>query len=55
MLTLIPHPLSGQLTRTFRYPNEAEVVGRITGVAMQITEENFTPIEERFRRSEPKK
>ncbi len=55
VLTLIPHPHSGQLTRTFRHPGEAEVVGRVTGVAMQITEENFTPIEERVRRSEPKK
>lgn len=55
VLTLIPHPHSGQLTRTFRHPSEAEVVGRVTGVAMQITEENFTPIEERVRRSEPKK
>jgi hypothetical protein len=55
VLTLIPHSHSGQLTRTFRHPSEAEVVGRVTGVAMQITEENFTPIEERVRPDEPKK
>ena len=55
MLTLIPHPLSGQQTRTFRHPNEAEVVGRVTLVAMGITEKDFMPIEERARRNEPKK
>jgi hypothetical protein len=55
VLTLIPHPHSGQQTRTFRYPHEAEVVGRVTGVAMGITEKNFMPIEEQARRNEPKK
>jgi hypothetical protein len=48
-LTLIPHPDSGQQTRTFRYPSEVEVVGRVTGVAMKITEERFTSIEEAMR------
>ncbi len=55
VLTLIPHPHSGQQTRTFRHPNEAEVVGRVTGVAMGITEKDFMLIEERTRRNEPKK
>jgi enhancing lycopene biosynthesis protein 2 len=55
VLTLIPHPHSGQQTRTFRHPNEAEVVGRVTGVAMSITENHFMSIEERTRRNEPKK
>ena len=45
-LTLIPHPDSGEQTRTFRYPSEVDIVGRVTGVAMRITEENFTPLEE---------
>ena len=55
VLTLIPHPHSGQQTRTFRHPNEAEVVGRVTGVAMGITEKDFMLIEEKTRRNEPKK
>jgi transcriptional regulator with XRE-family HTH domain len=55
VLTLVPHPNSGQPTRTFRYPHEAEVVGRVTGVTMGITEKNFMPIEEQARRNEPKK
>jgi transcriptional regulator with XRE-family HTH domain len=46
ILTLIPHPDSGEPTRTFRYPSEVEVVGRVTGVAMRITREEFTPTEE---------
>lgn len=50
-LTLIPHPDSGEQTRTFRYPSEVEVVGRVTGVAMRISEENFTPIEESLKRT----
>ena len=54
-LTLIPHPDSGEQTRTFRYPSEVEVVGRVTGVAMRITEENFTSIEESVRLTPPKK
>jgi transcriptional regulator with XRE-family HTH domain len=48
-LTLIPHPDSGQQTRTFRYPSEVDIVGRVTGVAMRITEENFWPLEESFK------
>jgi hypothetical protein len=48
-LTLIPHPDSGEQTRTFRYPSEVEVVGRVTGVAMKITEESFMSIEEATR------
>jgi len=55
VLTLIPHPHSGQQTRTFRHHNEAEVVGSVTGVAMGITEKDFMSIEERTRRNEPKK
>lgn len=50
-LTLIPHPDSGQQTRSFRYPAEVEIVGRVTGVAMRITEENFKPLEESLKRT----
>jgi hypothetical protein len=55
VLTLVPHPLSGQQTRTFRHPDEAEVVGRVTRVAMGITEKDFMPMEEMPRGSGPKK
>jgi hypothetical protein len=55
ILTLIPHPDSGLPTETFRYPAEVEVVGRVTGVAMRITGEEFTPIEEQAGRGCAKK
>ena len=35
-LTLLPHPLSQCSVRQFAYPAEAEIVGRVTGVAMRI-------------------
>ena len=37
-LTVIPHPQSRQAHRNFAHPSEAEVVGRVTGVAMRIVE-----------------
>jgi hypothetical protein len=52
-LTLIPHPDSGEQTRTFRYPSEVEIVGRVTGIAMRIEEENHSLMEESFRRRNP--
>jgi transcriptional regulator with XRE-family HTH domain len=55
VLELIPHPDSGVPTRTFRYPGEVDVVGRVTGVAMRITGEEFAPIAARARRSPSKK
>jgi transcriptional regulator with XRE-family HTH domain len=44
-LFLIPHPLSGCGIRQFSYPNDAEIVGRVTGVAMRIAgpEEGSSP------------
>jgi hypothetical protein len=36
---VIPHPQSRQAVRHFDYPSQAEVVGRVTGVAMRIVEE----------------
>src|SRR5262249_16695058 len=35
-LILIPHPLSGCVIRQFKYETEAEIVGRVTGLAMRI-------------------
>jgi transcriptional regulator with XRE-family HTH domain len=35
-LILLPHPLSGYPIRQYAYPNEAEIVGRVTAVAMRI-------------------
>ena len=55
VLTLIPHPDSGEPTRTFRYPSEVEVVGRVTGIAMRIGEESQALLEEAIRRNPPKK
>jgi transcriptional regulator with XRE-family HTH domain len=37
-LVLVPHPMSGCRVRRIPYPNEAEIVGRVTGVAMRIAE-----------------
>lgn len=37
-LTLIPHPLSQCAIRQFDYPTEAEIVGRVTAVAMRIVD-----------------
>ena len=37
-LTLIPHPLSPCSTRQFLYSEEAEIVGRVTAVAMRIVD-----------------
>jgi len=38
-LSVIPHPHSHLDVRRFDYPSEAEIVGRVTGVAMQIVGE----------------
>jgi len=35
-LIIIPHPHSHQDIRRFDYPSQAEIVGRVTGVAMRI-------------------
>ncbi len=35
-LTLVPHPLSGCTVRQFTYPDEAEIIGQVTGVAMRL-------------------
>jgi transcriptional regulator with XRE-family HTH domain len=38
-LSLVPHPLSPAAIRHFNYPNEVEIVGRVTAVAMRIVDE----------------
>jgi transcriptional regulator with XRE-family HTH domain len=35
-LTLIPHPLSGCPIRQLIHPDEAEIIGQVTGVAMRL-------------------
>jgi transcriptional regulator with XRE-family HTH domain len=35
-LTLIPHPLSPVAAQSFKFPDEAEIVGQVVGVAMRI-------------------
>jgi len=37
-LILIPHPLSGCRVQTFPFPDEAEIMGRVTGVAMRLVD-----------------
>jgi transcriptional regulator with XRE-family HTH domain len=38
-LLSIPHPLSGREVRQFLYPKEAEIIGRVTGLAMRLAED----------------
>ena len=35
-LTLLPHPMSSVAAESFRFPQEAEVMGQIVGVAMRL-------------------
>ena len=37
-LVLQPHPLSSALPRSFKQPNEAEVLGQVVGIAMRLNE-----------------
>jgi transcriptional regulator with XRE-family HTH domain len=53
ILTLVPHPDSGLPTRTFRYPDEVEIVGQVTGIARRIAGEEFKSVVQSPR--EPKK
>lgn len=36
-LILQPHPLSNCIPRSYRFPDEAEIIGRVTGVAMRLS------------------
>jgi hypothetical protein len=42
-LIVIPHPHSRQDVRRFDYPSQAEIVGRVTGVAMRIVQAEGSP------------
>jgi transcriptional regulator with XRE-family HTH domain len=55
ILTLVPHPDSPEKIRTFHHPDQAEIVGRVTGVAMRITGEDFVSLEESFEHRIPPK
>lgn len=44
-LILIPHPLSGCGIRQFDYPKEAEILGRVVGVAMRLVNDSEPPLE----------
>jgi len=35
-LVLQPHPLSPEKIRTFKYPQDAEIVGQVVGIAMRL-------------------
>lgn len=48
-LTLLPHPMSPVAAESFSYPDEAEVVGQVVGVAMRLV-----PPTERDQASTPK-
>ena len=41
-LFLVPHPLSGYGIRQFAYPEDAGIIGRVTGIAMQIVDGEAT-------------
>lgn len=42
-ITLQPHPLSPVAVRVFRHPQEAEVIGRVVGIALKLGE--WLPVE----------
>lgn len=48
-LILIPHPLSSCGIRQFKYGSEAEIVGRVTGLAMRIVAPDEPPTVEPAR------
>jgi hypothetical protein len=49
-LSVIPHPHSHLDVRRYDYPAEAEIIGRVTGVAMQIVGEKTPAGDEAARR-----
>jgi len=42
-LVVVPHPQSRQSVRQFAHPSQAEIVGRVTGVAMRIVGDEDAP------------
>ena len=55
ILTLIPHPDSGEPIRTFKYPDEVTIVGRVTHIAMRIEEEKAIRVKDLYERKKPPK
>lgn len=45
-LIVIPHPHSHQDVRRFDFPSQAEIVGRVTGIAMRIVGEKVPDVAE---------
>ena len=45
VLTVIPHPQSSREIRRFEHPREAEIIGRVTGVAMRIAKSVMKDVE----------
>lgn len=45
-LILVPHPLSGCAIRQYAYPDDAEIVGRVTAVAMRIVGPDEEPAQD---------
>ena len=43
-LSVVPHINSPQGIRRFTYPQEAEIIGRVTGVAMRIVNGGLSPL-----------
>jgi len=39
-LLLVPHPQSQKRVREVRFPNDAEIVGRVTAISMRIVGDN---------------
>ena len=42
-LTLLPHPLSACPVRRFAYPDDAEIIGQVTAVAMRLVQTPCAP------------
>jgi transcriptional regulator with XRE-family HTH domain len=42
-LFIVPHPLSGSAISQYPFPDEAEIVGRVTGIAMRIASVQEAP------------
>jgi len=42
-LVVVPHPQSRESVRQFAHPSQAEIVGRVTGVAMRIVGDEDAP------------
>jgi len=52
-LTLVPHPLSRSHLRHFAYAQDAEIIGRVTGIAMRIVRPEKSASDASVRLSKP--